>query len=816
MKYVKIFLASSVVEFEKERRELGDYIRSLNDIYVKRGIYFELNLCEDLSNAIDKERKQEQYNRIIRDSQYFYILFGNHAGEYTIEEFDVAWEQFRSSGEPKLYTYFMQLPDGQPAEKTVQDFMSRLDKEIGHYYSMFSHLDSVKLNMLIELTRDPTLHSTVKFEGGQATLDGEPVLSLENVPLYSKNETIQRLVAEMGRLEEEYDQIDADCYRNPEDSSLKQHRSQVSQQIDYLSKQLRQLEDDLLSVYETVTEKLSNKHIAYWEKEALHLVDEGDYEGAKAILRDHKREEELQTALRMAERGKDGIWQYISGKRTLIATLKATGLNQESIQEIAGIYEEITKLAEEYRIELEVLCEYASFLWKQRQYRKGIAVAERLNLYYQLDQETSQDAWGKLLNLLGILYFENSDFQKSEKAYRKALDIHRRLAKKDPAAFEPDLAASCNNLALLLNDLNQKEEAEQLYQEALEIRRRLAQKNPAAFEPDLADSCNNLAVLLKKLNQNEGAEPLYRESLEIHRRLAQKNPAAFEPDLAASCNNLSNLLSKLNQNIEAEQLYREAVDICRRLAQKNPDAFEPVLVASCNNLANLLSKLNQKEEAEQLYREALEIRRRLAQKNPNAFEPDLADGCNNLAILLSKLNQKKDAEQLYREALEIRRRLAQKKPAAFEPALADSCNNLAVLLSDLNQNEEAEQLHREALEIRRRLAQKNPDAFEPDLATSCNNLANLLNDLNQSEDAEQLYREALDIRRRLVQKNPDTFEPDLADSCFNFAILQFDVKYNKEAAKTLFQEALSIYEKYPHLAAKAQQVRDILVKYFEV
>ena len=149
MKYVKIFLASSVVEFEKERRELGDYIRSLNDIYVKRGIYFELNLCEDLSNAIDKERKQEQYNRMIRDSQYFYILFGNHAGEYTIEEFDVAWEQFRSSGEPKLYTYFMQLPDGQPAEKTVQDFMTRLDKEIGHYYSMFSHLDSVKLNMLI-------------------------------------------------------------------------------------------------------------------------------------------------------------------------------------------------------------------------------------------------------------------------------------------------------------------------------------------------------------------------------------------------------------------------------------------------------------------------------------------------------------------------------------------------------------------------------------------------------------------------------------------------------------------------------------------
>lgn len=75
MKYVKIFLASSVAEFEKERREWGDYICSLNNIYVKREIYFELNLCEDLNNAISKECKQEQHNHIIRDSQYFYIFF---------------------------------------------------------------------------------------------------------------------------------------------------------------------------------------------------------------------------------------------------------------------------------------------------------------------------------------------------------------------------------------------------------------------------------------------------------------------------------------------------------------------------------------------------------------------------------------------------------------------------------------------------------------------------------------------------------------------------------------------------------------------
>ena len=38
MKYIKIFLASSLSEFKEDRRELGDYIRKLNNVYCKRGI----------------------------------------------------------------------------------------------------------------------------------------------------------------------------------------------------------------------------------------------------------------------------------------------------------------------------------------------------------------------------------------------------------------------------------------------------------------------------------------------------------------------------------------------------------------------------------------------------------------------------------------------------------------------------------------------------------------------------------------------------------------------------------------------------------
>lgn len=182
------------MEFAKARMELSDYIRSLNDIYVKRNIYFELVICEHLSNALAEERTQEEYNRQIRESQFFYIIFGIQAGCYSLEEFEVALVQFRASGAPKNYTYFRALPEDEEIEQGIKDFMQRLNKELGHYYSTFTHLDTIKLNLLLELTRD--LCSKVKLENGQALLDGQPMLSLEYIPLYSKNEAVQQMLRE--------------------------------------------------------------------------------------------------------------------------------------------------------------------------------------------------------------------------------------------------------------------------------------------------------------------------------------------------------------------------------------------------------------------------------------------------------------------------------------------------------------------------------------------------------------------------------------------------------------------------------------------
>lgn len=156
MKKITIFLASSVLEFRAERKELGDFIRSLNNIYIEKGIYYEFIV----SNAVDKKRKQEQYNKIIEQCDYFYILIGSTIGRYTMEEFKIALRNFKLHGYPKIYTYFINSEKISIAgEAIVSDFKKELEQNIGHYYNVYKNIDSIKLNLLVELLRDSFVYN---------------------------------------------------------------------------------------------------------------------------------------------------------------------------------------------------------------------------------------------------------------------------------------------------------------------------------------------------------------------------------------------------------------------------------------------------------------------------------------------------------------------------------------------------------------------------------------------------------------------------------------------------------------------------------
>ena len=152
-----------------------------------------------------------------------------------------------------------------------------------------------------------------------------------------------------------------------------------------------------------------------------------------------------------------------------------------------------------------------------------------------------------------------------------ALEVAERLvtelANDTTNSWAQDLSEAFVWVSLLRSTLGDRQGALQPAQEAVSIRRRLAQANPAAYEPNLAASLNNLASFVSELGDRQGALQPAQEAVSIYRRLAQANPAAYEPNLAMSLNNLANFVSELGDRQGALQLAREAVSINRRLAQ---------------------------------------------------------------------------------------------------------------------------------------------------------------------------------------------------------------------------------------------------------
>lgn len=83
---IQIFLASSINEFSQDRLKVGDFVNRLNKIYHKKDLFFALEKCEDVNEAIHLGGKQSQYDDVIRISDFMFLLFGKSVGAYTSVE----------------------------------------------------------------------------------------------------------------------------------------------------------------------------------------------------------------------------------------------------------------------------------------------------------------------------------------------------------------------------------------------------------------------------------------------------------------------------------------------------------------------------------------------------------------------------------------------------------------------------------------------------------------------------------------------------------------------------------------------------------
>ena len=129
MKKIKLFLASSIVEFADERHALKSFIGQLNNVLIDHNIFLRMFICEYADNSIICGRKQDKFLHEIDNCDIFLILAGRVLGDYTLEEYEYALkvQSQRKDNLPKILAGFKVCND---VEQSVKDFSLGVDRNV--------------------------------------------------------------------------------------------------------------------------------------------------------------------------------------------------------------------------------------------------------------------------------------------------------------------------------------------------------------------------------------------------------------------------------------------------------------------------------------------------------------------------------------------------------------------------------------------------------------------------------------------------------------------------------------------------------------
>ena len=747
MKYIKIFLAMSEKDMGTEFNELSDYIRSLNDLYIGRSIFFEL--CMPGETDADN----------IDDSQYFFLLFYRDADEKIVEDFDIALKKFNDSGTPKIVTYF-KITEENSISEGVRSFMERLEKGMEHFYNKFDNVDTVKLSMLLEMARNQETKLDIEFKDGKVLADKKEVgdISLDNIPQYFNNEMLNKLREERLRLEEEYIRLQDISIRKKDDKKLYEKLNDIKIKKIKVDKRFHEIEMDVLNMTSNIVELTTDgKRLTARAKKALEYSNAGDYENCKDVLDDEERRrawKRVDEKVAVIDEECEGLINEI---RVKVDTIKAQGINNESEKEIIELYEEAKEKIFKYGLDLEIVVDYAEFLLRRKRFYDGIKMGEEIYKYFKLKGLTKEYEdyinYINVLSLLGRLYYFTRQYKKAEEKYRELLDIWMESI-LDGVNVDIGMYArlySCDIESLIYKAQKQYKESESKLLEALKMWEELS-GHSRLYVQNVAISCIKLGDLYSNMNKHKEAEENYQRALNIYIELNKNNPNEYIGCMVSAYNSIGRLYVDMRKYKEAEEKCQEAMEIGRELSKTNRNVYIDNVAKINNNLGNLYVDIGDYRAAEEKYKEALKIYEELSQGNRSAYLFDVAGINNNLGNLYVDIGDYRAAEEKYKEALKIYEELSQGNRSAYLFDVAGINNNLGNLYVDIGDYRAAEEKYKEALNIYRNLSRGKESAYmEEKIATVCNMLGDLYYCTGQYEKAEKKWLETLDIYRKIKQ-----------------------------------------------------------------
>lgn len=729
MKRVKIFLASSITDLRFDRVEIGNFFRQMNDIYIESGVYFDLVMCEDYDNTIALEGKQSQFDSEIRASELVFFLFFKKVGDYTKHEFEVALEQYKSVGKPRILTYFKYIDSPENAEDEVLEFMQTLDREVRHYYSVYNCIDTLKLGIFMQIKMMHLDEGELTLENGKLMHEGREIADTSAIPLFAGNERLRSIRAELDEAKDAYVRAKAAMLADGSDDAYIRFGEAAAKKT-ALEKECRELEASILGTAESIAkqategERLSEKQRQAYRfmeqglwKEALEILD------ADEILSDLSANEEAADAL--TARIETNVGELLQR----IEVLRSVGLNQESLKEVHSLYEKVYDTTLKHNLDKKPLLEYAHFLHTQNDIEASLRVAAKLSyLFADPDAEVDIRDRAKLAYYTGLFYVNAKRYEDAEASLSDAVSLYESMA--DITDEERLLLArSYNSIATSCFYRSLNEKMEQNYRHAMEIFGALYERHSDVIDYAMSYAMiqDNYAIALDELDELEESERYHLRAVDLYAALAKKNPVRARLSYARSLHNTACLYQKTKRYEKAEALFLDAIRIREEERLLNPHAVEPLLSGSYWSIGNLYMLMKEDEKAIAAYESAYKMRLSLRRRSA-VYGKELYNAYYKLFTCLKDLQRTEEAKALTRRYVDLV--LGYEEWASTEQRL------MPHLLYDLAEQLMEEQSVTEAMRYAMR-ALDCKEASNVILWLSCRLLAYAHSSLGNAEEAEK-------------------------------------------------------------------------------
>jgi serine/threonine protein kinase len=273
-------------------------------------------------------------------------------------------------------------------------------------------------------------------------------------------------------------------------------------------------------------------------------------------------------------------------------------------------------------------------------------------------------AYGRLASVLGN--GRDANLGQTSKAIengRKAVELRKAASTLQPEnrAFRRDLAASYNNLALLLAGQGDGKESEKYHRDALAILEPLASSSPddPRVQYSLAKSYELFGGFLGADHHSEATE-YYTKSLKIYDLLAKADPKndQYKTEVSFAHKHLGSQLIVQNHLDEALDHYHQALAIDEAQLAAHPDNLNTryFITYTYSDTGYILGQRGDYDAANSFYRKSVDIRAAMVAADPHDTRAHLglANNYFNIGWNLERKGDFQGALDFFKQALAMR------------------------------------------------------------------------------------------------------------------------------------------------------------------